>query len=160
VGPVRLWRRADRRGAQDRVVLRVVGVVAVGKTATPIPDLAGAGGRRARDRGTLIRARQGQRLGLDVAPRLLRPRRVRRLRLRVPATLNASSRARDRAVAAGSPKLLGRKRRGGPLQRRVRGDAALDMARQLGFTLGVALFVAVVGTSGHGREQLVAFKHG
>jgi hypothetical protein len=34
------------------------------------------------------------------------------------------------------------------------------MARQLGFTLGVALFVAVVGASGQGPEQLVAFKHG
>jgi EmrB/QacA subfamily drug resistance transporter len=46
-----------------------------------------------------------------------------------------------------------------PPERLATGSGVISMARQLGFTLGVALFVAVVGTSGGGREQLVAFRH-
>ena len=47
-----------------------------------------------------------------------------------------------------------------PPERLATGSGVISMARQLGFTLGVAVFVAVVGTSGHGPEQLIAFKHG
>ena len=47
-----------------------------------------------------------------------------------------------------------------PPERLATGSGVISMARQLGFTLGVALFVAVVGTPGPGREQLIAFRHG
>jgi EmrB/QacA subfamily drug resistance transporter len=47
-----------------------------------------------------------------------------------------------------------------PPERLATGSGVISMARQLGFTLGVALFVAVVGTPAHGRHQLIAFRHG
>jgi EmrB/QacA subfamily drug resistance transporter len=47
-----------------------------------------------------------------------------------------------------------------PSERLATGSGVISMARQLGFTLGVALFVAVAGTSDRGREQLIAFRHG
>jgi hypothetical protein len=45
-------------------------------------------------------------------------------------------------------------------ERYATGSGVLSMGRQLGFTLGVAVFVAVIGTPGHGMHQLRAFQHG
>jgi hypothetical protein len=47
-----------------------------------------------------------------------------------------------------------------PPERLATGSAAISMARQLGFTLGVAVFVAVVDPSRHRSGQLAAFRHG
>ncbi|HVV57549.1 MAG TPA: MFS transporter [Gaiellaceae bacterium] len=47
-----------------------------------------------------------------------------------------------------------------PKERYATGSGVLSMGRQLGFTLGVAVFVAVIGTPGHGMHQLRAFQHG
>jgi hypothetical protein len=47
-----------------------------------------------------------------------------------------------------------------PPQRYATGSGVLSMGRQLGFTLGVAVFVAVLGTPGHGLDQLDAFRRG
>jgi EmrB/QacA subfamily drug resistance transporter len=47
-----------------------------------------------------------------------------------------------------------------PAQRFATGSAVLMMARQVGFTLGVAVLVAVVGTPASPAARLTAFQHG
>jgi EmrB/QacA subfamily drug resistance transporter len=47
-----------------------------------------------------------------------------------------------------------------PADRFATGSGVLNMARQLGFTLGVAILVAVLGAPGHGQHQLQAFRDG
>jgi EmrB/QacA subfamily drug resistance transporter len=58
------------------------------------------------------------------------------------------------------PTLLGAGSAALPAPRFATGSGVLNMARQLGFTLGVAVFVAVLGTPGHGRHELQAFHYG
>jgi EmrB/QacA subfamily drug resistance transporter len=58
------------------------------------------------------------------------------------------------------PTLVGAATASLPSERLATGSGVISMARQLGFTLGVALFVAVVGTSGRGRDSLTTFRHG
>ena len=47
-----------------------------------------------------------------------------------------------------------------PAQRFATGSAVLMMARQVGFTLGVAILVAVLGTHSTPEARLIAFRHG
>ena len=47
-----------------------------------------------------------------------------------------------------------------PPQRFATGSAVLTMARQVGFTLGVAILVAVLGRPATPRRRLDAFRHG
>jgi EmrB/QacA subfamily drug resistance transporter len=47
-----------------------------------------------------------------------------------------------------------------PPERFATGSAVITMARQVGFTLGVAVLVAVVGTPASAVERLHAFRHG
>jgi EmrB/QacA subfamily drug resistance transporter len=47
-----------------------------------------------------------------------------------------------------------------PPQRFATGSAVLMMSRQVGFTLGVAILVAVLGTHSTPEARLVAFRHG
>jgi hypothetical protein len=47
-----------------------------------------------------------------------------------------------------------------PPDRLATGSGVISMARQLGFTLGVALFVAATGTHTRGPAELQTFRHG
>jgi EmrB/QacA subfamily drug resistance transporter len=47
-----------------------------------------------------------------------------------------------------------------PPERFATGSGVITTARQIGFTLGVAIFVAVLGTPARGEAQLHAFRHG
>jgi MFS family permease len=47
-----------------------------------------------------------------------------------------------------------------PPQRFATGSAVLMMSRQLGFTLGVAILVAVLGSHSTPEARLAAFRHG
>jgi EmrB/QacA subfamily drug resistance transporter len=47
-----------------------------------------------------------------------------------------------------------------PPQRLATGSAAISMARQLGFTLGVALFLATADISTQGHAEVTEFEHG
>lgn len=47
-----------------------------------------------------------------------------------------------------------------PAHRFATGSAVITMARQVGYTLGVAVLIAVLGTSARPEQRLVAFHHG
>jgi EmrB/QacA subfamily drug resistance transporter len=47
-----------------------------------------------------------------------------------------------------------------PPERFATGSGVITTARQIGFTLGVAIIVAVLGAPAHGEAQLHAFRHG
>jgi MFS family permease len=47
-----------------------------------------------------------------------------------------------------------------PPQRFATGSGAVNMIRQIGITVGVAVLVAVVGTPRTGNGELAAFRHG
>ena len=47
-----------------------------------------------------------------------------------------------------------------PPQRFATGSGAVNMIRQVGITIGVAVLVAVVGTPRPGNGELTAFRHG
>ena len=47
-----------------------------------------------------------------------------------------------------------------PPARFATGSAVVNMARQIGFAVGVAVFVAVVGTPGTPAGRLTGFQHG
>lgn len=58
------------------------------------------------------------------------------------------------------PTLVGVASTSVPPERFATGSGVVTTARQIGFTLGVAVLVAVLGTPARGPEQLHAFRHG
>jgi MFS family permease len=46
-----------------------------------------------------------------------------------------------------------------PPHRLATGSGVLSMARQLGLSVGIAVAVSILGSTGHGREQLATFRH-
>jgi MFS family permease len=64
------------------------------------------------------------------------------------------------AVGLALPTLMGVGSSALPTARFATGSGVLSMGRQLGFTLGVSVLIAVLGNPARGQAQLVAFHHG